>query len=97
MKKGLPKWIKEEERALQDKAKSIDFADIFVFLMENKPYESPIYAIYINDVFYGGFDCLAGIGFMDRMVKRHKVWSIDVCNRCNEMIRNRFIRNTSSK
>ena len=81
---------------MQDKAKSVDFAEIIVFLTENKPYETPIYAICINDVFYGEFDCLAGTNFMDRMIKRHKVWSVDVCNRRDEMIKSRFFRNTAT-
>ena len=93
MSKKLPKYLAKMESELQEKAKSISFAEVIVFLTEHKLYESALFAIYVNDSFYGEFDDFAGHNFMDRIIQKRKVCSVEVFNRRREMTRSRYFRN----
>ena len=95
MKKKLPRYLVEMENELQEKSKSISFAEVVVFLTEHKPYESALFAIYVNDSFYGEFDNFAGHNFIDRIIQKRKVCPIEVFNRRCEVIRNRYLHNIS--
>ena len=95
MRKKLPTYLAKMESDLQEKANKISFANVIVFLTEHKPYESPLFAIYVNDCFYGEFDDFAGHNFMDRIIQKRKVCPVEVFNRQREMIRSRYFRNIS--
>ncbi len=95
MKKKLPKCFVEQENKLQEKAKSISLAKVFVFLIDHGPYESPLFAVFIDDKFYGEFDYCAADDFIDRIVRKGKVCDISIWNRRNEMIRSHYLRNIS--
>lgn len=95
MSKNLPTYLAKMESELQEKAKSISCAKVIVFLTEHKPYESALFAIYVNDSFYGEFDDFAGHNFMDRIIQKRKICPIEVFNRRCEMIRNHYLCNVS--
>lgn len=95
MKKKLPKCFVEQENKLQEKAKSISFAEVIVFLTEHNPSESALFAIYVNDSFYGEFDDFAGHNFMDRIIQKRKICPVEVFNRRREMMRIHYFRNIS--
>lgn len=95
MSKKLPTYLAKMESDLQEKANKIAFAKIIVFLTEHKPYESALFAIYVNDSFYGEFDDFAGHNFMDRIIQKRKVCPVEVFNRRCEMIRNHYLCNVS--
>lgn len=95
MSKKLPTYLTNMESELQEKANKISFANVIVFLTEHKPYESPLFAIYVNDCFYGEFDDFSGHNFMDRIIQKRKVCPVEVFNRRCEMTRNRYLHNIS--
>ena len=95
MKKKLPRYLVEMENELQEKSKSISFAEVVVFITEHKPYESALFAIYVNDCFYGEFDDFAGHTFIDRIIQKRKVCPVEVFNRQCEMRRSHYFRSIS--
>lgn len=95
MKKKLPKCFVEQENKLQEKAKSISLAKVFTFLIDHGPYESPLFAIFIDDKFYGEFDYCAADDFIDRIVRKGKVCPLGVYKRRKEMIRSSYFRSIS--
>ena len=95
MKKKLPKYFVEQENKLQEKAKSISLAKVFVFLIDHGPYESPLFAVFIDDKFYGEFDYCAADDFIDRIVRKGKVCPLEVYKRRSEMIRSSYFRSIS--
>lgn len=95
MSKKLPKYLAKMESELQEKAKSISFAEVIVFLTEHNPSESALFAIYVNDSFYGEFDDFAGHNFMDRIIQKRKICPVEVFNRRREMMRSHYFRNIS--
>ena len=95
MSKKLPTYLANMESELQEKANKISFANVVVFLTEHKPYESPLFAIYVNDCFYGEFDDFTGHTFIDRIIQKRKVCPVEVFNRQSEMRRSHYFRSIS--